>query len=167
MLLLGTDQEYGGIIRQGAKLLYAYTEATVPKITVITRKVSICELYLLCFVIESCVCLSVSLCVCVCVRAYVRVHMCGWCDVICVTGIWRSLWCDELKAYQGWCQICVAFSPDCSHGSWGMKTWNMKHGVCSLCLHVMLHHNIAMTMMTTYLVVNGQSYQDDLEISLM
>ena len=37
---LGTHQEYGGIIRHGAKLLYAYAEATVPKITVITRKVS-------------------------------------------------------------------------------------------------------------------------------
>jgi propionyl-CoA carboxylase beta subunit len=36
--LPGTAQEYGGIIRQGAKLLYAYAEATVPKITVITRK---------------------------------------------------------------------------------------------------------------------------------
>ena len=35
----GTDQEHGGIIRHGAKLLYAYAEATVPKITVITRKV--------------------------------------------------------------------------------------------------------------------------------
>jgi propionyl-CoA carboxylase beta chain len=34
----GTDQEYGGIIKHGAKLLYAYAEATVPKITVITRK---------------------------------------------------------------------------------------------------------------------------------
>jgi propionyl-CoA carboxylase beta chain len=33
-----TDQEYGGIIRRGAKLLYAYAEATVPLITVITRK---------------------------------------------------------------------------------------------------------------------------------
>ena len=36
--LPGTDQEYGGIIRHGAKLLYAYCEATVPKLTVITRK---------------------------------------------------------------------------------------------------------------------------------
>jgi propionyl-CoA carboxylase beta chain len=36
--LPGTVQEYGGIIRQGAKLLYAFAEATVPKITVITRK---------------------------------------------------------------------------------------------------------------------------------
>merc|ERR1711892_164266 len=36
--LPGTGQEYGGIIRHGAKLLYAYAEATVPKITVITRK---------------------------------------------------------------------------------------------------------------------------------
>jgi len=36
--LPGTEQEHGGIIRQGAKLLYAYAEATVPKITVITRK---------------------------------------------------------------------------------------------------------------------------------
>jgi propionyl-CoA carboxylase beta chain len=36
--LPGVDQEHGGIIRHGAKLLYAYTEATVPKITVITRK---------------------------------------------------------------------------------------------------------------------------------
>jgi propionyl-CoA carboxylase beta chain len=36
--LPGTDQEYGGIIKHGAKLLYAYCEATVPKITVITRK---------------------------------------------------------------------------------------------------------------------------------
>lgn len=36
--LPGTEQEYGGIIRHGAKLLYAYSEATVPKITVITRK---------------------------------------------------------------------------------------------------------------------------------
>jgi acetyl-CoA carboxylase carboxyltransferase component len=34
----GTDQEYGGIIRHGAKLLYAFCEATVPRITVITRK---------------------------------------------------------------------------------------------------------------------------------
>jgi propionyl-CoA carboxylase beta chain len=34
----GTTQEHGGIIRQGAKLLYAYCEATVPKITIITRK---------------------------------------------------------------------------------------------------------------------------------
>lgn len=38
-VILGTHQEYGGIIRHGAKLLYAYAEATVPKITVITRKV--------------------------------------------------------------------------------------------------------------------------------
>jgi len=36
--LPGTQQEYGGIIRHGAKLLYAYAEATVPKITVIARK---------------------------------------------------------------------------------------------------------------------------------
>jgi propionyl-CoA carboxylase beta chain len=36
--LPGTDQEWGGIIANGAKLLYAYCEATVPKITVITRK---------------------------------------------------------------------------------------------------------------------------------
>jgi propionyl-CoA carboxylase beta chain len=36
--LPGTGQEYGGIIRQGAKLLYAFAEATVPKVTVITRK---------------------------------------------------------------------------------------------------------------------------------
>jgi propionyl-CoA carboxylase beta chain len=36
--LPGTDQEYGGIIKHGAKLLYAYAEATVPKITLITRK---------------------------------------------------------------------------------------------------------------------------------
>jgi propionyl-CoA carboxylase beta chain len=36
--LPGTSQEFGGIIRHGAKLLYAYAEATVPKITVITRK---------------------------------------------------------------------------------------------------------------------------------
>ncbi len=34
----GTAQEYGGIIKQGAKLLYAFAEATVPKVTVITRK---------------------------------------------------------------------------------------------------------------------------------
>jgi propionyl-CoA carboxylase beta chain len=36
--LPGTDQEWGGIIRHGAKLLYAFSEATVPKMTVITRK---------------------------------------------------------------------------------------------------------------------------------
>ena len=36
--LPGTSQEWGGIIRKGAKLLYAYAEATVPKLTVITRK---------------------------------------------------------------------------------------------------------------------------------
>ena len=36
--LPGTAQEYGGLIKHGAKLLYAYAEATVPKITVITRK---------------------------------------------------------------------------------------------------------------------------------
>jgi propionyl-CoA carboxylase beta chain len=34
----GTTQEHGGIIRSGAKLLYAYCECTVPKLTVITRK---------------------------------------------------------------------------------------------------------------------------------
>ena len=34
----GTHQEFGGIIRHGAKLIYAYAEATVPKVTVITRK---------------------------------------------------------------------------------------------------------------------------------
>ena len=36
--LPGVGQEYGGIIRHGAKMLYAYSEATVPKVTVITRK---------------------------------------------------------------------------------------------------------------------------------
>jgi propionyl-CoA carboxylase beta chain len=36
--LPGTHQEWGGIIRRGAKLLYAYAEATVPKVTIITRK---------------------------------------------------------------------------------------------------------------------------------
>ena len=36
--LPGTDQEYGGIIRHGAKLIYAYAEATVPKISVLVRK---------------------------------------------------------------------------------------------------------------------------------
>ncbi|MGH3412738.1 MAG: carboxyl transferase domain-containing protein, partial [Marmoricola sp.] len=36
--LPGTDQEWGGIIRHGAKLIFAYAEATVPKVTVITRK---------------------------------------------------------------------------------------------------------------------------------
>src|SRR5207237_2390254 len=36
--LPGVDQEHRGIIRNGAKLLYAYCEATVPKLTVITRK---------------------------------------------------------------------------------------------------------------------------------
>ena len=34
----GTAQEYGGIIKHGAKLLFAYAECTVPKVTVITRK---------------------------------------------------------------------------------------------------------------------------------
>jgi propionyl-CoA carboxylase beta chain len=36
--LPGTSQEWGGIIRHGAKILYAFAEATVPKITIITRK---------------------------------------------------------------------------------------------------------------------------------
>ena len=36
--LPGTSQEYGGLIKHGAKLLFAYSEATVPKVTVITRK---------------------------------------------------------------------------------------------------------------------------------
>jgi propionyl-CoA carboxylase beta chain len=36
--LPGTAQEYGGIIRHGAKMLYAYSEATVPKVTIILRK---------------------------------------------------------------------------------------------------------------------------------
>ena len=36
--LPGTAQEHGGVIRHGAKLLFAYAEATVPKLTVITRK---------------------------------------------------------------------------------------------------------------------------------
>jgi acetyl-CoA carboxylase carboxyltransferase component len=37
--LPGTQQEYGGIIRHGAKMLYAYCEATVPRVTVVTRKI--------------------------------------------------------------------------------------------------------------------------------
>ena len=44
----GTHEEYNGIIRNGAKLLFAYAEATVPKITVITRKVKflcLCEIF--------------------------------------------------------------------------------------------------------------------------
>lgn len=36
--LPGTNQEHSGVIRNGAKLLYAYAEATVPKVTIITRK---------------------------------------------------------------------------------------------------------------------------------
>ena len=36
--LPGTDQEWAGIIRHGAKLLWVYSEATVPKMTVVTRK---------------------------------------------------------------------------------------------------------------------------------
>src|SRR5215813_12145318 len=36
--LPGTEQEFGGIIRHGAKLLYAFCEATVPKVTIISRK---------------------------------------------------------------------------------------------------------------------------------
>ena len=36
--LPGTDQEYGGIIRHGAKLLYAYCESTVPRVQIVTRK---------------------------------------------------------------------------------------------------------------------------------
>ena len=36
--LPGTAQEYGGLIKHGAKLLFAYAEATVPKVTIITRK---------------------------------------------------------------------------------------------------------------------------------
>jgi len=36
--LPGVDQEYGGVIRHGAKIIYAYSEATVPKITIIVRK---------------------------------------------------------------------------------------------------------------------------------
>ena len=36
--LPGTDQEWGGVIRHGAKVLWSYSEATVPKLTVITRK---------------------------------------------------------------------------------------------------------------------------------
>ena len=36
--LPGTDQEFNGIIKHGAKFLFAYAEATVPKVTVITRK---------------------------------------------------------------------------------------------------------------------------------
>ena len=37
--LPGTDQEYGGIIRHGAKMLYAYCEATVPRVSIVTRKI--------------------------------------------------------------------------------------------------------------------------------
>lgn len=49
--LPGTAQEYGGIIRHGAKLLFAFAEATVPKITVITRKVSSSLLF---YIINAC-----------------------------------------------------------------------------------------------------------------
>ena len=47
--LPGTGQEHGGIIRHGAKLLYAYAEATVPKVTVITRKVQNFKNAVLCY----------------------------------------------------------------------------------------------------------------------
>jgi acetyl-CoA carboxylase alpha subunit len=47
--LPGTGQEHNGIIRHGAKLLYAFAEATVPKITVITRKVNTTTLWHLMF----------------------------------------------------------------------------------------------------------------------
>ena len=47
ILFPGTMQEHNGIIKHGAKLLYAYAEATVPKITVITRKVSIIQMSIL------------------------------------------------------------------------------------------------------------------------
>jgi propionyl-CoA carboxylase beta chain len=43
--LPGINQEHSGIIRHGAKLLFAYAEATVPKLTVITRKVSLRQLF--------------------------------------------------------------------------------------------------------------------------
>ena len=46
--LPGTAQEYGGIIMHGAKLLYAYAEATVPKVTVITRKAYGAGYYVMC-----------------------------------------------------------------------------------------------------------------------
>jgi len=36
--LPGVEQEYGGVIRHGAKIIYAYTEATVPKLSIVTRK---------------------------------------------------------------------------------------------------------------------------------
>ena len=39
--LPGTDQEYGGIIRHGAKMLYAYSEATVPKVTLLLEKLMV------------------------------------------------------------------------------------------------------------------------------
>ena len=44
--LPGTNQEYGGIIKHGAKLIFAYAEATVPKITFVTRPTE--ELMMLC-----------------------------------------------------------------------------------------------------------------------
>lgn len=54
----GTAQEYGGIIRHGAKLLYAFAEATVPKITIITRKVKggVCVYVDFCLYVLVCVC---------------------------------------------------------------------------------------------------------------
>ena len=50
----GTHEEYNGIIRNGAKLLFAYAEATVPKITVITRKVGTtsCDCHVMCHVTD-------------------------------------------------------------------------------------------------------------------
>ena len=44
VIATGTHEEYNGIIRNGAKLLYAFAEATVPKITVITRKACDCHM---------------------------------------------------------------------------------------------------------------------------
>ena len=46
--LPGTDQEYGGIIKHGAKLLYAFCEATVPRVTVIVRKAYGAGYYVMC-----------------------------------------------------------------------------------------------------------------------
>jgi hypothetical protein len=84
--LPGTSQEHNGIIRHGAKLLYAFAEATVPKITVITRKVSTTALPASdAFPISS--------------SSYpTKYDLC-----VLFSGIWRCIWCDVFKTFKGWC----------------------------------------------------------------
>lgn len=98
--LTGTAQEYGGIIRHGAKLLFAFAEATVPKITIITRKVCWERL---------------KACVNVTDEPFRLMSLC----CLLTEGLWRGIWCYELQTSPWRRELRLAICWSSRHGCQG------------------------------------------------